>query len=115
MSFKVSDKVVCFTMYNGKPIFLPGVVKQILPEVNYVGVSIRIDYRGLVDGSNYTVLPSDYVFSDISYADTWVTDIDQKLNRFVSSYDGSSEAWEQTLNEQVTSELPSAMASQTQN
>lgn len=115
MSFKVSDKVVCFTMYNGKPIFLPGVVKQILPEVNYVGVSIRIDYRGLVDGSNYTVLPSDYVFTDIVHADSWLTKIDQDLNRFVSNYDGSTEAWAQTLNELVTSEQQLATASQTPN
>lgn len=115
MSFKVSDKVVCFTMYNGKPIFLPGVVKQILPEINYVGVSIRIDYRGLVDGSNYTVLPSDYVFTDIVHADSWLTKIDQDLNRFVSNYDGSSEAWEQTLKEPITSEQQSTMAYQNPN
>jgi len=114
MNHKKGDKVLIFTHFKGKPQWLPARVEkimEIMENCTHIGVYVRKDYQGLIDGANYTVLPAEFVFGDIVYADKWVTSIDQGLNKFVSAYDNSAEAWI----EKPTSAPESATASQIQN
>lgn len=85
--------MLAFTHFQGIPAFLPGTIKQLMPEVGHAGITIRRDYRQLVGDAFYTVVPLDFVFSDMEATDIWCKKILFTLEKFRHDYDSSEEAW----------------------
>lgn len=92
---KVGDRVLFFTIFNDKPMWLVGIVKHVMQGVEHYTIKVRKDYRGLINGQDQAVVPRQFVFENIEAADAWVKEIDQNLTRFTSSYDGSDQVWEE--------------------
>ncbi len=93
MDIKVNQRVLAFAVYQGKPMWLPGVVREIFAEAGHAGVIVRRDYRGLIDGNEYMVAPTYFLFDNVTEADEFVRAADRGLSSFTTSHDSSEEAW----------------------